>query len=193
MAVNLVKGGRIDLRKKDGGLQKIKFGCGWDPIKSGGKSGGLFGFFKPSAETVENVDLDASIVAFNAQGNIDTAVYFGNRSAYNNAIFHSGDNLTGEGDGDDETIIVDLTKIPAQVARLVLTISSYRGQTFETIQAAQCNIRDDKDNILATYDMAGGSKMTGIIVGEATRVGDSWNFMAVGEYRTGRTYAELVR
>lgn len=194
MAIKLTKNDRVSLQKKDGGLQVIKLGVGWDPVKSGAASGGLFGFFKSApAASSEDIDLDASIVTFDNGGKIHQTVYFGNLRAYGNAISHSGDNRTGAGDGDDETITVDLKNIPAEVQRLCLMVSSYRGQTFETIDGATCNIRDGNGTLLAEYNMSGGSKKSGLIIGDVIRTAAGWEFVAIGEYRNGRTAHDLVR
>ena len=189
MAIKLKKGGKINLSKEGGGLRKIQIGLAWDPIKK--ESGGIFGLFKSS--TTESVDLDAScVIRDDKVSNRNHAVYFGNLRAYGGAIQHSGDNLTGEGDGDDEIITVDLTKLPDSVEQLVFTISSFRGQTFKRIQNAYCHIRDENGAMLAEFDMAGGVDKTGIIVGIVTRTGYSWEFEAVGEYRDGRTFADML-
>ena len=188
MAIKLSKGGKINLAKADGGLQRVSIGLAWDPIET--KSGGLFGMFKSTSK--EAVDLDASCVIREDGGKVN-AVYFGNLRAYGNAVVHSGDNLTGEGDGDDETITVDLTRLPDGIDQLTFTISSFRGQTFQKIQNAYCHIRDEKGVLLAEFDMAGGSDKTGIIVGTVTRTGYTWEFEAVGEYRNGRTFSELLK
>ena len=189
MAIKLKKGGKINLAKEDGNtLRVVKIGLAWDPIKK--ESGGIFGMFKSTS--TEAVDLDASCVIRQDGHKESSAVYFGNLRAFGGAIQHSGDNLTGEGDGDDETITVDLTKLPESVDRLVFTISSFRGQTFASIQTAYCHIRDEKGAILAEFDMAGGVDKTGIVVGTVTRNGYAWEFEAIGEYKNGRTFKELV-
>jgi tellurium resistance protein TerZ len=189
MAIKLKKGGKISLAKGDGnGLRVVKIGLAWDPIKK--ESGGIFGMFKSTS--MEAVDLDASCVIRQNGSFQNNAVYFGNLRAFGGAIQHSGDNLTGEGDGDDETIVVDLTKLPDSVDQLTFTISSFRGQTFSKIQTAYCHIRDESGAILAEFDMAGGVDKTGIVVGTVTRTGNVWEFEAVGEYKNGRTFKELV-
>ena len=189
MAIKLTKGSKINLAKEDGGLRSVQIGLAWDPIKK--SSGGIFGLFK--TETAENVDLDASCIINNGGADGRQAVYFGNLRAFGGAISHSGDNLTGEGEGDDEVITVDLTRLPKEVDTLTFTISSFRGQSFERIQAAYCHIRDESGQMLAEFDMAGGSDKTGIIVGKVSRSNGAWEFEAIGEYRNGRTFVELTR
>jgi tellurium resistance protein TerZ len=188
MAIKLTKGSKIKLAKEGAGLRTVKIGLAWDPIKT--KSGGIFGMFQTTS--TEAVDLDASCVIHASKNYNAEAVYFGNLRAFSGAIKHSGDNLTGEGNGDDETITVDLANIPAGVDKLTFTISSFRGQTFSKIQTAYCHIRDENGAILADFDMAGGVDKTGIIVGTVTRTDDGWTFEAIGEYRNGRTFKELV-
>src|SRR5689334_11347333 len=108
MAINLQKGQRVDLTKSNPGLSRILVGLGWDPVKSGG--GGLFGSLFGGGNTA-NVDCDASVIMLGAnerlQSNNDV-IYFGNLKSQNGSVQHSGDNLTGDGDGDDEQIMVDL-------------------------------------------------------------------------------------
>lgn len=184
MAINLKKGGRIDLKKNEASMTKVYLGLAWSPIKKGG----LFGMF----QTSEDVDLDASCVAILSNGT-QVPVFYANLQAFGGAIRHSGDNRTGEGTGDDETIAIDLEALPSDVVELIITISSFRGQTFKSIQDAHCHIRDEKYSMLAEFTMAGGEGKTGIVVGRMTKAEGVWSFEAIGEYRDGRTFAELLR
>ena len=128
MGISLVKGQKISLVKGDGSsLTQIYLGAGWDVAKSGG---GSFGMFKGGDDPI---DLDASHILFNENNQPLDAVWFGQLKSKDGSIWHSGDNRTGAGDGDDEVIHVDLTKVPPQVKSIVFTISSFRGQTFENV------------------------------------------------------------
>ncbi len=187
MAIQLKKGGSINLGKGDQ-LKSVRFGLGWDPIKKS-SGGGLFGMFKQTEEVA--VDLDASCIVYE-NGRCSGAAYFGKLKLFEGAISHSGDNLTGAGDGDDEVITVDLTRVPESVNRLLLTISSYRGQTFDLIENAVCNIADHSGKTLATFEMSGKEAKTGLIVGEVVRNGGDWAFNAIGEFKNGRTFQDLA-
>ena len=129
MSVNLVKGQKISLEKEAGGkLNKVVMGLGWDVKKKKGFLG--FGGGKG------NIDLDASCVLFDEQGNMADAVWFRQLKSKDGSIVHTGDNVTGEGEGDDEQIIVDLTKVPPNIKTLVFVVSSFRGQTFGDVENA---------------------------------------------------------
>jgi tellurium resistance protein TerZ len=144
MAINLQKGQKISLSKESGGtLSKVVMGLGWDAKKSGG--GMLKGMFGGGSSS--SIDLDASCVLFNDQNKVVDTVYFGQLKSRDGSIVHTGDNRTGDGDGDDEQIIVDLDKIPATVKSLVFTVSSYTGQTFaevENVLLNQIRITDEQ-------------------------------------------------
>ena len=127
MAINLEKGQKINLQKADGSsLQQIFLGVGWDVAKSKG----FLGFGGGSAD----IDLDASVILFDENKQVVDVVYFGQLRSKDGSITHSGDNLTGAGEGDDEIIRVNLTQVPSQVKSLVFTVSSFRGQTFEKVE-----------------------------------------------------------
>ena len=108
MAVNLQKGQKISLEKEAGGvLTKVVMGLGWDAVKSKG----FLGF----GGSAQEIDLDASCIMFDEQGNLVDAIWFRQLKSKDGSIVHTGDNRTGDGDGDDEQIIVDLTKVPSSV------------------------------------------------------------------------------
>jgi tellurium resistance protein TerZ len=137
MGLSLSKGQSLSLTKADGGrLTKVRMGLGWDsaaPVKRG-----LFGRGKAA-----EVDLDASAIFFDAAGKVLDTVWFQQLSSKDGSTTHTGDNLTGAGDGDDETILVDLTKVSASVAQIVFVISSYTQQTFDSVENAFSRIVDD--------------------------------------------------
>ncbi|MEU7138771.1 TerD family protein [Nocardia sp. NPDC046473] len=171
--VTLAKGQRVTLRK-DGGvaLSFIRMGLGWDPVKRGGLFGG---------RTI-NVDLDASVVLFAGANPVD-AVYYGQLISKDGSIRHQGDNLTGEGEGDDEVILVDLTRVPAHVTLLLFIVTSYQGHTFAQIQNAFCRLVDNANNAeLARYSLRGeGMAFTAMAMAKVFRVGDDWKMQAIGE------------
>ena len=138
MGLSLEKGQSLSLTKKDGGaLSKIRLGLGWDsaaPTKRG-----LFGRVKAADE----VDLDASAIFFDASGRVLDTVWFQQLESKDGSARHTGDNLTGAGDGDDETILVDLSKVSPAVAQIVFVISSYSQQSFDMVENAFSRVVDD--------------------------------------------------
>src|SRR4051794_35356923 len=110
----------------------VRMGLGWDPIKKRG----MFG-----SREIE-VDLDASAIMFADQQPVDVAFYNNLRSK-DGSILHTGDNVTGQGDGDDESIIVDLSRVPAHVTTIFFAVTSYSGHTFQQIENAFCRLVDE--------------------------------------------------
>nr|WP_262964904.1 TerD family protein [Methylobacter psychrophilus] len=190
MAINLQKGQKISLSKESGGaLSKIVMGVGWDAKKSSvGLLKGMFGGGSSSA-----IDLDASCVLFDEQNVVVDTVYFGQLKSRDGSIIHTGDNRTGDGDGDDEQILVDLDKIPANIKSLVFTVSSYTGQTFDTVENAYCRIIDNNDkNEVARYTLSSQGSHTAQIMAKLYRHNGEWKMHAIGENGTGRTIADLL-
>ncbi|WP_067567595.1 TerD family protein [Nocardia acidivorans] len=173
-SVSLTKGQRINLRKEGGvALSYMKMGLGWDPVKRGG----MFGNRAP------DIDLDASVVMFADTHPIDV-VYYGSLAAKDGSIRHQGDNLTGEGEGDDEVIVVDLTRISHHVTTLVFIVTSYKGHTFEQVANAFCRLVDGTNNAeLARFTLAGGMPFTGMAMAKVYRTGNNqdWKLEALGE------------
>ncbi|QSE93074.1 TerD family protein [Rhodococcus pseudokoreensis] len=170
--VSLSKGQKVTLRK-DGGvaLTYIQMGLGWDPIEKRG----MFG------NRSANVDLDASAVLF-ADNNMVDVAYYGQLTSKDGSIRHQGDNLTGEGAGDDEVILVDLTRIPPHVSTIVFIVTSYRGHTFEQVKNAFCRLVDTTSNAeLARFTLQGGMPFTGMVMAKVYRVGGEWKLQAIGE------------
>ncbi|NKY37941.1 stress protein [Nocardia speluncae] len=170
--VSLQKGQRVSLRKEDGAaLTFVKMGLGWDPVQQRG----LFG-----SRTVD-IDLDASVVMFADMNPVDVA-YYGQLTSKDGSIRHQGDNLTGEGAGDDEVILVDLMRIPAHVNSLVFVVTSYKGHTFGQVQNAFCRLIDGGNNAeLARYSLTGGTPTTAMAMAKLFRVGGDWKMQAIGE------------
>lgn len=175
MSVNLEKGQRISL-EKDGKLFSVSMGLGWDMAKKG-FLGGLFG-------GGNSIDLDASCFVFDDQKRLLETVYFGNLESSENAIMHTGDNLTGEGDGDDEIINIDLGRLRPDAQSLVFTVSSFRGQTFDQIENAYCRLMDranGQGKELARYAISGGGSFTGMIMCILYKHNGEWKLRATGE------------
>ncbi|MDR1040060.1 MAG: TerD family protein [Deltaproteobacteria bacterium] len=184
MAINLVKGQKISLEKESGGgLAKVVMGLGWDPVKKKGL------FFSRKVD----IDLDASCGMFDANKNPVDLVWFSQLKSKDGSIVHTGDNLTGEGEGDDEQIIVDLSRVPANVTSLVFTVNSFRGQTFNEVENAYCRIVDARNqNEIARFTLTGGGAFTAMIMAKVYRHNNEWKMAALGQQTDGRTINELI-
>ena len=186
MGVNLQKGQKVNLKKSDGqALSRIRIGLGWDPVEQ--KKGGLFGsIFGGSAP---DIDCDASVIVCKGgrlSGKKDI-VYFGNLKHSSGAIVHTGDNLTGEGEGDDEQILVDLTAVPQDYDKLVFVVNIYdcesRKQDFGMIVNAFIRICDENTGEeFCRYNLSESyAGMTAMIFGEIYRYNGEWKFNAIGQ------------
>lgn len=199
MAINLTKGQRISLTKDNEGLSKIMVGLGWDPIKkqSKGLLGSIFG-----GSGGADMDCDASVFMLNGTDKLEkkeNLIYYGNLKSRCASITHTGDNLTGDGDGDDEAIIVDLSKIPSDVKKLVFVVNIYnaqaRGQHFGQVTNAYIRVLNKNNSkemvrFNLTDDYSG---KTGLIVGEIYRNGSEWKFGALGEGTNDASLSEMSR
>ncbi|OPH60443.1 stress protein [Paenibacillus ferrarius] len=196
MTISLVKGQKIDLTKGNAGLSKVVVGLGWDPAVVEKK-----GFFGTKKSTVE-IDCDASVIMLDENGRLakeKNVVFFANLQSPDGSVVHSGDNRTGEGDGDDEQIAVSLNKVPADVSKIVFVVNIYdcvnRKQDFGHIQSAYIRILNDSNNqelvkFNLTENYAG---KTSLIVGEMYRNDGEWKFSAIGEASTDTTIGQLVK
>ena len=195
MTFNLKKGETISLQKEAPNLTRVMCGLGWDLTKSDG----LIGIFNPS----ENFDLDSSVLCLDANNKIkDTndLVYYQNLTHPSNAITHLGDNLTGEGDGDDEQIIVDLVNIPSSIAKLVFTVNIYkcieREQDFGKVKNAFVRLVDLSNNReIVRYNLSGEEYLgcTGMILAEIYRNNSDWNMVAIGKGINLESIRELAK
>lgn len=200
MAVNLQKGQKVSLVKSNGAkLTKLMVGLGWDAIEEEEKGGFFSRMFGGGKK---DFDCDASVfVCKNGKiTSVDDIIYFGNLEHNSGAIQHMGDNLTGEGEGDDEQVFVDLNKIPADYDKLVFVVNIYkaveRKQDFGIIKNAYIRIIDnDNGEELCRYNLSGGdyNGMLAMIVGEVYRYKGDWKFNAVGNGTTDPGLQELSR
>lgn len=192
MGISLQKGQKISLAKEGGeGLSKVVMGVGWDMAEA--KSGGLLGGFFGGKKQLESIDLDASCVLFDEEKNQVDVVYFGQLNSRDGSIRHTGDNLTGEGDGDDEQIIVDLSRVPGHVKTLVFTVSSFRGQTFDQVANAFCRVVNQSNNQeIAKYSLSSQGPHTAQIMAKLYRHNGEWKMAAVGENCNGRTFQDML-
>ncbi|MFF6637505.1 TerD family protein [Streptomyces althioticus] len=169
--VSLMKGGRPL-------LSQVKMGLGWEPAYRG-----------------KDVDLDASVIAFGPQRNHVDSCYFGKLQILGGAIQHSGDNLTGEGAGDDEVITVDLGRLPMEVSGLVFTVNSFSGQKFTEVAKAYCRLLDaSTGEELVRFDLTSAEPQTGVMMAKLIRqYSGEWEMTAMGEFVKGRTVRGMVK
>ena len=184
MAIVLQKGQRIDLTKGNPTLERLVVGLGWDPIeqKRGGLLGGLFG------GGGADMDIDASVIMLRDDrfSQNSDLIYFGNLTSACGGVQHTGDNLTGEGDGDDEQVIVQLGRIPQEVNRLIFVVNIYdcvnRKQDFGQVANAYIRVVNDssKEELLKFNLSDNYQGLTSLTVAEIYRHGSEWKFGAIG-------------
>jgi tellurium resistance protein TerZ len=191
MAINLTKGQSISLEKEAGNkLTKVVMGLGWDvqKKKSGGFLGGLFG-----GGQSDSIDLDASCLLFDDGQRMVDSVWFRQLQSNDGSITHTGDNRTGAGDGDDEQIVVDLSRIPSNVKNLIFVVNSFTGQNFSQIENAFCRIVDAGNNKeIARYNLSCQGNHTGMLMAKLYQKDGAWHFHAIGENANGRTFQDLM-
>ncbi len=174
MAINLTKGQKVDLTKTNPSLKNIMVGLGWD-----------VNMFDGGAD----FDLDASAFVLDATGKCPTDqdfIFYGNLAHHSGCVQHMGDNLTGEGDGDDEQIKVDLSKVPANIERIAFTVTIYdadkRRQNFGQVSNSYIRIVDEvTGSEIIHYDLGEDFSIeTAIVVGELYKHNGNWKFNAIG-------------
>ncbi len=194
MAVSLKKGEKISLTKTNPGLKKVIVGLGWD---AAARKRGLFGMFA----NAQSIDCDAS--AFLLKGGrlsgFPDIVYYGNLNHASQSVIHQGDNLTGDGDGDDEQIFVDLTSVPSEFDKIVIVANIYKAkermQHFGMIQNAFIRIVDAANNSeMCRFSLSDDySGMTAMIFGELYRNEGEWKFSATGQGTKDPGLSELCQ
>ena len=188
MSVSLTKGQKVSLSKDGATLTRIFMGLGWDVAVKKGLLGGLFG-----GGAGDSIDLDASCLVFDDSGQLVDEIWFRQLKGVNGAIVHTGDNVTGAGDGDDEVIKVDLSRLPATIKSLVFTVNSFRGQTFDKVANARCRVDDDvTGKELAVFNLSESGSHTGLIMGKIYRHNGEWKIHAIGEKTVGRTFHDMM-
>lgn len=201
MSVSLQKGQKVDLTKGNSGLTKIIVGLGWDEAKPANKGKGLFGGLFSGGSNQQNIDCDASAIICGPGGklaNTKDVVYFANLNHESGGVHHLGDNLTGAGDGDDEQITVDFTKVPAKYEKIVFVVNIYdavqRHQHFGLIENAFIRIVDASNNKeLCKYNLSDNyENMTAMVFGEVYRQQSEWKFSAVGSATTDKNLGEIA-
>jgi len=174
MAISLQKGGNVNLSKEAPGLKKMTIGLGWDTRATDGA-----GF-----------DLDGAVFLLNTTGKVRSDadfIFYNNLKSADGSIVHSGDNTTGAGDGDDETVTIDLSTVPADIDKIVVGVTIHdaetRGQNFGMVSKAfiRC-INADGGTEIARYDLSeDGSTEAAMVFGEVYRNGTDWKFRAIGQ------------
>lgn len=183
MAVKLQKGQGVNLKKDAPNLKRLLVGLGWDPVDTG---------------VFDNMDIDASVICIDDKNRKESIVYYGDRMHRSGAIRHYGDNLTGDGDGDDEQIEIRLDEIPANITRLSIIINIYeayhRDQHFGVVK--NCFVRAvdlDTSKELVHYDVEGQyDGMTGIFVADVYHHNGEWKFKAIGKGVKVENIGEMV-
>jgi tellurium resistance protein TerD len=174
MAVSLSKGGNVSLSKEAPGLESILVGLGWDARVTDGSA----------------FDLDASVFMVKEDGKVRGSgdfIFYGNLKSGDGSVEHLGDNLTGEGEGDDEQVKVQLTSVPADIKKLVFAVTIYdaeqRNQNFGMVQNAFIRVVNQKDGKeISRYDLSEDASMeSAMIFGEIYRHNDEWKFKAIGQ------------
>jgi stress response protein SCP2 len=175
--VSLQKGQSVSLVKTGAPpLTRVRMALGWDPAQRG-----------------RNIDLDASCILYDNRGKDVDKVWFMSKKGAHGAVRHSGDNLTGAGGGDDETIFVDLAGLPPTVTALVFTVNSFQGQKFTDVRNAYCRLIDDTtDAELVRFDLSDSKPQTGLVMCKVARGSVGWVMTAIGEFHDGKTVRAMV-
>lgn len=185
--VSLSKGQSISLDKTAGStLTRVIMGLGWDARQAKGFFGRMLGGDK-------QIDLDASCVCFDQGGQLVDQIWFRQLQSRDGSIVHTGDNRTGEGEGDDEQIIVELDKVPGEIKTLIFVVNSFTGESFSEIERAFCRLVDAKTNKeIARYDLSNTGSHTAQVMAKVYRESDGWHMQAIGEIASGRTFQDLL-
>lgn len=193
MSISLDKGKKINLSKEVKGLSNIRVCLGWDASTKKG----LFGL----TTSTSNIDCDASAFMINKNGKLSSKndiVYFGSLKSKCGSIIHTGDNLTGYGEGDDEVLMVYLNQVPSNIEEIVFTVNIYQAklkrQHFGMIENAFIRIvNDDTNKELVRFNLTEKySNKTAMIFGSLKRISGQWEFNALGEGTNDSSISELA-
>lgn len=176
--INLSKGQKINLSKSKPSLKKIMIGLGWDTAKYSGSA---------------DFDLDASVFLQDENGKTlpENFIFYNNLRSPDGSVVHQGDNRTGEGEGDDEQIFIDLEKVPAHIKKIAITVTidsaDQRRQNFGMVENAFCRlVNNDTDTEEARFDLGEEfSVETAVVIGELYKYNNDWNFRAIGQGFSG--------
>jgi stress response protein SCP2 len=180
--IELTQGQELRLTSEDGTpLSRLRLGLGWDKERNAGFLG----------SGAPNVDLDATAVQFAGDQLFDLAFY-NHLETRDGSVVHLGDNLTGAGEGDDEQLTLDLSRVYAKVDTIVLLVSSYQGHSLEWVANAYCRLVGEDDVELVRYTLTAGPAQTGVVMAKLVRTGDAWTLRAVGEGIAARVPTDAV-
>ncbi len=192
MSVSLQKGQKVSLTKGNSGLSAVLVGLGWDEVQQ------KRGFFSPKPQAID-CDASAFLLKSGKLAGRDDIVYFGNLNHQSGSVLHRGDNLTGAGEGDDEQIVIDLSRVPSVYDKIVIVVNIYqaaaRKQHFGLIRNAFIRLVDTRNNNeLCRYSLTDDySGKTAMIFGEVYRHEGEWKFNAIGQGTTDDSISELSR
>ncbi|WP_020679983.1 TerD family protein [Marinobacterium rhizophilum] len=187
MTVTLSKNESISLEKTAAAtLSHINMGIGWNPVKRWGILGILLGH--------DDIDINASCLVLDSTGDLLDAIWIWRRTSRDGCIEHRGGNLRRAATGDDETISVELSRLPAGAQYLVFTISSFSGQTFTHIENAYCRlVNPSNDTELAHFNLSEKGHHTGVIMAYMKRNTAGWELTALGAAGSGKRFEDIVR
>jgi tellurium resistance protein TerZ len=182
MAIALRPGQTMSLTGTSGRPTRVRMGLGWESIK--GRSG----------TRVSRVDLDASALLYSADGTLIDQVWYRQLRSQDGSVQHTGDNVEGEGEGDLESIRVDLSQVPEEVTTLVFTVNSYTGQSFSRIANASCRLVDETygEEEMGSFNLSASGAHTAQIMAKLSREGTGWTMTAIGRPAGGATYQDLL-
>lgn len=192
MSVKLQKGQKVSLSKEHAGLSKIIVGLGWDEVQQ------QRSFFAPKPQDID-CDAFALLLVDGKLASSQDIVYYGSLKHNSGSVVHMGDNLTGAGDGDDEQIVIDLNRVPAQYDRIILAVNIYqayeRRQHFGMIQNAFIRLVDARNNNeMCIYNLTENySNQTAMLFGEVYRYNGEWKFNAVGQGTTDGSISDFAK
>jgi stress response protein SCP2 len=169
--IELSRGDEMALAREDGGpLGKLRMGVGWDKLPGAGFIG----------SGAADVDLDASAIQYAGDQLFDLA-FFNHLETRDGAVVHLGDNISGRGEGDDEQITIDLTKVFPRVDTMLFLVSSYHGHSLEWVRNAYCRLIGEDDVEIARFTLTEGVPRTGFMLASMFRDGEHWRLRAIGE------------
>ncbi len=192
MSVRLQKGQKVSLSKEKPGLSAVIVGLGWDAVQQERR------LFAPKPKDID-CDAFALLLTNGKLTSKDDIVYFGNLRHKSDAVMHMGDNLTGEGDGDDEQIVIDLNRVPEQYDKIILAVNIYkayaRHQHFGMIENAFIRLVDGRNNSeICIYNLSENyNGQTAMLFGEVYRYQGEWKFGAIGQGTNDGSIGDFVK
>lgn len=176
MAIALTPGQTMALTGVRGRPARVRMGLGWTSTRG-------------------RVDLDASALLYSADGRLVDQVWYGQLASKDGSVQHTGDNVTGKGEGDLESIRVDLSQLPEAVTTIVFTVNSYTGQPFSQVSNASCRLVDETygDEELGSFNLSASGPHTAQIMAKLSRTGAAWTMTAIGSPAGGKRYDNLLK